>query len=512
MEESKRALEELLSLLKCVQCEDLLQEPHIVGLCGHTVCRRCIGRRDACGVCGSPTTQRELKPDPQISSVLACAAKLGQLLSGSTLSETAPGGDGLQDAALTSDVSTEKGTKDAGQPDSPARSIPPKGAQVSTEKGVKDAGQPDSPARGIPPKGAQERSSSTGVSTRKVADRRNRLGETPLQVAAIKGDVTRVKALLGGGANPNVRDNAGWTPLHEASSQGALEVVRLLLAAGASVNAAGPDGVTPLHDAVLSNVPDVVLQLCSAGADINARTNDGHTPVSFAKSELMKAALQSPAAPKVQQLPQPPQLPQQTKEPGAVVLLASGLDESQGQALAQCAKLLGGSCTGTFSCQVSHLVVSCDKNGNCCQRTLKVLSAIAAGTWIVNFSWVEDCLKQGCHVDEALHEAQGVRQHPNNKAPQRARLSGGGTLFSGYSVVLHGSFTRGPSRDELATLLTLAGARLLSRVPSSNDCNQAVLVVADSTTASRAQAATFVDPAWLLDCISCFKITLPSSP
>lgn len=155
MEESRRALEELFSLLKCVQCEDLLQEPHIVGLCGHTVCRRCIGRRDACGVCGSPTTQRELKPDPQISSVLTCAAKLGQLLSSSTLSETAPGGDDLQDAALTSDVSTEKGAKDAGQPGSPARSIPPKGAQ--------------------------ERSS-----TRKVAERRNRLGETPLQVAAIK--------------------------------------------------------------------------------------------------------------------------------------------------------------------------------------------------------------------------------------------------------------------------------------------------------------------------------------
>lgn len=334
-------------------------------------------------------------------------------------------------------------------------------------------------------------------------------------VAAIvlaQGDAARVKALLSGGANPNVRDNAGWTPLHEASSQGAVEVVRLLLAAGASVNAAGPDGVTPLHDAVLSNVPDVVLQLCSAGADINARTNDGRTPVSLAQSELMKAALRSPAAPGLQQPPRPPQPPQQTKEPGAVVLLASGLDETQCQALAQCAKLLGGSCTGTFSREVSHLVVSCDKQGNCCQRTLKVLSAIAAGTWIVNFSWVEDCLQHGCHIDEALHEAQGVRQHPNNKAPQRARLSGGGTLFSGYSIVLHGSFTRGPSRDELATLLTLAGARLLSRVPPSDDCNQTVLVVADSTAASRTHSGTCVDPAWLLDCISCFKITLPSSP
>lgn len=486
MEESRRALEELFSLLKCVQCEELLQEPHIVGLCGHTVCRRCIGRRDACGVCGSPTTQRELKPDPQISSVLTCAEKLGQLLSSSRLSETAPGGDGLQEAAQ-SEASTDRGVKDAGKLDSPARNIHAKEVQ------------------------AVERSSSTGASTRKVAERRNRLGETPLQVAAIKGDAARVKALLSGGANPNVRDNAGWTPLHEASSQGAVEVVRLLLAAGASVNAAGPDGVTPLHDAVLSNVPDVVLQLCSAGADINARTNDGRTPVSFAQSELMRAALWSPAAPGVHQLSGPPQLPQQRTEPGSVVLLASGLDDTQCQALAQCAKLLGGSCATAFSREVTHLVVSCDKSGNCCQRTLKVLSAMAAGTWIVNFSWVEDCLQHGRRIDEALHEAQGVRQHPNNKAPQRARLSGGGTLFSGYSVVLQGPFTRGPSREELATLLTLAGARLLSRVPPSGDCAQAVLVVTDSMTASRTHAATYVEPTWLLDCISRFEFNLPSS-
>ncbi|XP_075535931.1 BRCA1-associated RING domain protein 1-like isoform X2 [Dermacentor variabilis] len=485
MEETRRALEELFSLLKCVH-EDLLQEPHIVGLCGHTVCRRCIGRRDACGICGSPTTQRELKPDPQISGVLTCAAKLGQLLSNSKLSvETAPGEDGLQDAA--------------------------QGSDVGTERGARNAGQPGSPSRGTPAKGAQERSSSMGVNSRKVAERRNRLGETPLQVAAIKGDTTRVKVLLSGGANPNVRDNAGWTPLHEASSQGAVEVVRLLLAAGACVNAAGPDGVTPLHDAVLSNVPDVVLQLCSAGADIDARTNDGRTPVSLAQSELMRAALRSPPAPRVHQPSGSPQLPQGTKESGAVVLLASGLDETQCQTLAQCARLLGGSCTVAFSREVSHLVVSCDKQGNCCQRTLKVLSAMAAGTWIVSFSWVEGCLQHGLRIDEASHEAQGVRQHPNSKAPQRARLSGGGTLFSGYSVVLQGPFARGPSRDELATLLMLAGARLLSRVPPSGDNDQAVLVVTDSPTTSRTHAATYVEPAWLLDCISRFEITLPSS-
>ncbi|KAK8768403.1 hypothetical protein V5799_015134 [Amblyomma americanum] len=469
---TKRALEELLSLLRCAQCESPLQEPHVVGLCGHTVCRRCIGGRDACGVCGSPTTQRELGPDPQMSGVLACATKLGQLLA----SATSPGSEGP--------------TANDGEP--PA-------SPVNCAKNVQ---------------GEVRLSKALPTASRKVAERRNRMGETPLQVAAIKGDAARVKALLSAGANPNVRDNAGWTPLHEASSQGALEVVRLLIAAGACVNAAGPDGITPLHDAVLSNVPDVVLLLRSAGANADASANDGRTPGSLAQNELMRAALRSPAAPATAQ----PLVASSTENGcssggggggGPVLLLASGLDEAQCQALAQCARLLGGSCATSFSRQVSHLVVTCDKQGNCCQRTLKVLSAMVAGTWIVNFSWVEECLQRGVRADEAAHEAQGVRQHPNSGAPQRARLSGGGTLFSCYSVVLQGPFARGPSRDELATLLTLGGAQLLARVPPSGHDQQTVLVVTDQPHASatnRSSAAVLVEPSWVLDSISRFEL------
>lgn len=476
MEATKRALEELLSVLKCVQCEELLREPHIVGLCGHTVCKCCLSRRDACGICGSPTTQRELKPDPQISGVLACATKLGQLLS----------------SPIPSDVP------------------PPEASEPTAEQEhCVDAKK----AQDLEEACCRSTSTSSPSVSKKASERRNRRGETPLQVAAIKGDAARVQQLLSGGANPNVRDNAGWTPLHEASSQGALEVVRLLLGAGACVNASGPDGVTPLHDAVLSNVPDVVLLLRSAGASADARTNDGRTPSSLAHSELMRAALRSPAAP-AHQAPSAPQLQPEASPDGGPVLLASGLDEAQCQELAQCAQLLGGSCAASFSSQVSHLVVSCDKKGNCCQRTLKVLSAMVAGTWIVNFSWVQECLQRGVRADEALHEAQGVRQHPNSGAPRRARLSGGGTLFAPCSVVLQGPFARGPSRDELAALLTLGGARLLSRVPPSavggNQPTTTVLVITDQDhPPSAGRAALYVEPSWLLDCISRFELALP---
>lgn len=493
MEATKRALEELLSVLKCAQCKELLREPHIVGLCGHTVCKCCLSRRDACGVCGSPTTQRELKPDPQISGVLACATKLGQLLSSPMPPDGAAlSGDDLQAAA-----------KELVAP--PAEASEPTAEQVHSVDAKK--------AQDLEEACHSSTSTSSPRVSKKATERRNRRGETPLQVAAIKGDAARVQQLLSGGANPNVRDNAGWTPLHEASSQGALEVVRLLLGAGACVNASGPDGVTPLHDAVLSNVPDVVLLLRSAGASVDARTNDGRTPGSLAQTELMRAALRSPTAP-AHQAPPAPQPPQKASPESGPVLLASGLDEAQCQELAQCARLLGGSCASSFSPQVSHLVVSCDKKGNCCQRTLKVLSAMVAGTWIVSFSWVQECLQKGARVDEALHEAQGVRQHPNSGAPRRARLSGGGTLFAPCSVVLQGPFGRGPSRDELAALLTLGGARLLSRVPPSatGDSDQPrVLVVTDQDhPSSGGRAALYVEPSWVLDCISSFELSLPA--
>ena len=53
-------------------------------------------------------------------------------------------------------------------------------------------------------------------------EKRNRKGETSLHAAAVKGDLTTIRDLLGKGANPNTVDNAGWSPLHEASIAGSV--------------------------------------------------------------------------------------------------------------------------------------------------------------------------------------------------------------------------------------------------------------------------------------------------
>ncbi len=57
------------------------------------------------------------------------------------------------------------------------------------------------------------------------------MDSTELYDAAYEGDAERVRKLLEGGSDPNIRD--GETPLHLAA-KGCVEVVRLLIERGAN--------------------------------------------------------------------------------------------------------------------------------------------------------------------------------------------------------------------------------------------------------------------------------------
>src|SRR5205085_2049113 len=63
--------------------------------------------------------------------------------------------------------------------------------------------------------------------------------ETPLMMAAIKGNLDWVQRLVARGAAVNRK---GWTPLHYAASSPEVDVVAWLLERGAEVNALSPNG------------------------------------------------------------------------------------------------------------------------------------------------------------------------------------------------------------------------------------------------------------------------------
>jgi hypothetical protein len=105
-----------------------------------------------------------------------------------------------------------------------------------------------------------------------------RKGDTSLHYAVMTSKVPLVRALLEGGANPNIkmegRNNDKQTPLHLAVKEvhvpsKRLEIVNLLLQYGANPNAVNSRGTTPLDMAAFNaNDADVVRSLLAAGAKL----------------------------------------------------------------------------------------------------------------------------------------------------------------------------------------------------------------------------------------------------
>uniref|UniRef100_A0A3B5QVP8 Uncharacterized protein n=1 Tax=Xiphophorus maculatus TaxID=8083 RepID=A0A3B5QVP8_XIPMA len=137
----------------------------------------------------------------------------------------------------------------------------------------------------------------SGASSRQKdkVNKRNERGETPLHMAAIRGDAKQVKELISLGADVNVKDFAGWTPLHEACNLGYYDVAKVLIAAGAEVNTQGLDDDTPLHDASSSGHKDIVKLLLRHGGNAFQANKRGERPVDVADSQELELLLKGEA-------------------------------------------------------------------------------------------------------------------------------------------------------------------------------------------------------------------------
>ena len=112
------------------------------------------------------------------------------------------------------------------------------------------------------------------------ADVRNARGETPLMLAALRGqEALAVKmTLLGAAVNKE-----GWTPLHYAATGGHLRLVAFLLGAGADANAESPNGTTPLMMGAMYGNSNVVKLLLESGSDAYPRNDQGLSALDFAQ-------------------------------------------------------------------------------------------------------------------------------------------------------------------------------------------------------------------------------------
>lgn len=122
------------------------------------------------------------------------------------------------------------------------------------------------------------------------------LGQTPLSVAILAGQLGVVDLLLAWHADPNApmtgANPGSETPLQYVAQRGDLRMARSLIAAGARVNDRGGPGRTPLHYALPGHL-DMARLLIEKGADVNARDSEGASPLdeSVWRGDLDAAAI-----------------------------------------------------------------------------------------------------------------------------------------------------------------------------------------------------------------------------
>ena len=108
---------------------------------------------------------------------------------------------------------------------------------------------------------------------------RNSADESPLMLAALRGDLAMARALIARDADVN---KTGWAPLHYAASRGQIPMIDLLLEHHAYIDAESPNRTTPLMMAAGYGSVQATRILLRAGADATVKNAEGLTALDFA--------------------------------------------------------------------------------------------------------------------------------------------------------------------------------------------------------------------------------------
>ncbi|XP_076215428.1 ankyrin repeat domain-containing protein 24 [Aptenodytes patagonicus] len=125
-------------------------------------------------------------------------------------------------------------------------------------------------------------------------------GKSAFHLAAMRGNVDCLEAMLAHGVDAMTKDSSGYTALHLASKHGHPQCVSKLLQASCPVDVADGSGQTALHHAAVSGCISCSEILCDFKAPLNIKDKDGSTPLILAAkmshSELCRYLLHRGAA------------------------------------------------------------------------------------------------------------------------------------------------------------------------------------------------------------------------
>ncbi|XP_068517750.1 ankyrin repeat domain-containing protein 24 isoform X2 [Anas acuta] len=125
-------------------------------------------------------------------------------------------------------------------------------------------------------------------------------GKSAFHLAAMRGNVDCLEAMLAHGVDAMTKDSSGYTALHLASKHGHPQCVSKLLQASCPVDVADSSGRTALHHAAVSGCISCSEILCDFKAPLNVKDKEGSTPLLLAAkmshSELCRYLLHRGAA------------------------------------------------------------------------------------------------------------------------------------------------------------------------------------------------------------------------
>ncbi|GAB1600874.1 BRCA1-associated RING domain protein 1-like [Argonauta hians] len=312
---------------------------------------------------------------------------------------------------------------------------------------------------------SKQKSSSVTKTRSPAIMKKNAKGETPLHVAVIKNNLSKVCSQISEGANVNTKDHAGWTPLHEACHHGYEKVAKMLLDNGALINTPGSENDTALHDAVRNGRIGCVKLLVSHGASQTLRNARGLTAKDYAITDAMKEALETDV---VVISPTPDLTTTSFVDGGPVCILPTALSRDLKVELRKLVSTINAKIVDDVYPEVTHVVIGVNKEG-LCPRTLKYLKAILSGKWIVTLDWLRTCVEYGHQVSEEPFEIAGSSTNPFSFAPFKGRmnkLKQLPRLFDGCQFYFHGAFNPPvPKKEELMNLVQQGGGQVLCREP-----------------------------------------------